>query len=292
MYRWCREAERCFVCLADVTSAVPDGDHDGGERAWLPAFRASRWFTRGWTLQELVAPAIVEFYTAEGVYLGDKTSLVQEIHDITKIGVDVLLGVKPLSGYSVDERMAWTMGRTTKRREDAAYCMLGIFDVQMPLIYGEGRDKAFTRLRREIALQSGSDMDFTTRAFSTVSFSREPDFVERPEILSWIGEMCAAPASRASLVGFGGAGYVTSSSLRFFLIVQSDRAVGNRKLRSSTVTASARRRPKPFIFRVHGGTRSRFKDAYRDIADKLELPRRDNPDVDILKPCSYSSGYE
>ncbi|KAL9586386.1 MAG: hypothetical protein Q9203_003878 [Teloschistes exilis] len=107
-----------------------------------------RWFTRGWTLQELLAPKSVEFFSSEGVRLGDRSSLEGEIHRITGIAVDALRG-RSLSDFSVSERMAWATKRTTTRKEDEAYSLLGIFDVNMPLVYGE-RERALARFMEEI----------------------------------------------------------------------------------------------------------------------------------------------
>ncbi|KAL8775731.1 MAG: hypothetical protein Q9194_003698 [Teloschistes cf. exilis] len=108
----------------------------------------NRWFTRGWTLQELLAPKSVEFFSSEGVRLGDRSSLEGEIHRITGIAVDALRG-RSLSDFSVSERMAWATKRTTTRKEDEAYSLLGIFDVNMPLVYGE-RERALARFMEEI----------------------------------------------------------------------------------------------------------------------------------------------
>jgi Heterokaryon incompatibility protein (HET) len=138
MFRWYSAAVKCVVYLSDVSI------HD-----YETTFSKSRWFTRGWTLQELIAPASVEFFSCEGELLGDKTSLGRLIHDITGIALPAL-GGDPLSQFAVDERLSWIKERETKRDEDLAYCLLGIFDVFMPLIYGEGREKAFLRLRRLI----------------------------------------------------------------------------------------------------------------------------------------------
>ncbi|KAF5245974.1 hypothetical protein FANTH_7064 [Fusarium anthophilum] len=121
--------------------------------------RQSRWFTRGWTLQELVAPSCVEFFSMEGDLLGDRESMVNEIEDITGINMEALQG-SPLSRFSLEERMSWARGRETKREEDAAYSLLGVFGVHMPLVYGEGRRNAFIRLQRviqESARNFGSD---------------------------------------------------------------------------------------------------------------------------------------
>jgi hypothetical protein len=152
MFAWYHQAARCYVYLSDVstTSDTPAQPH------WSQAFKQSRWFTRGWTLQELIAPVSVEFFSAEGERLGNKYSLVQELHSITGISVEALQG-SPLGQLSVDERMSWVGQRKTKREEDTAYSLLGIFDVHMPLIYGEGRRKAFARLQKEINASSGEE---------------------------------------------------------------------------------------------------------------------------------------
>ncbi|KAF2820761.1 HET-domain-containing protein [Ophiobolus disseminans] len=152
MFAWYRNAARCYVYLPDVsidslTSSPP------AQQDWYPAFQQSRWFTRGWTLQELVAPVSVEFFSVKGQRLGNKYSLLQELHGITGISVEALQG-SPLEGFSVDERMLWVGQRKTNREEDMAYSLLGIFDVHMPLIYGEGQKKAFARLQREINTSS------------------------------------------------------------------------------------------------------------------------------------------
>ena len=146
MFRWYREAAKCYVYLSDVSK----GNYDHLPRSiWKSAFRGSRWFTRGWTLQELIAPTSVEFYSSEGMRLGDKRSMEQQIHEITSIPVRALRG-NPLSDFSFEERLSWAIKRETTREEDKAYSLLGIFDISMPLIYGEGREKASKRLQEEI----------------------------------------------------------------------------------------------------------------------------------------------
>ena len=92
----------------------------------------SKWFTRGWTLQELLAPKSVEFFSQESESLSTKNTLEQQIHEITVIPVAALL-MAPLCGFSVDERMRWAEKQKTKKPEDKAYCLLGIFDIFMPL---------------------------------------------------------------------------------------------------------------------------------------------------------------
>jgi hypothetical protein len=144
MFRWYQRASKCYVYLSDVQ--VPDEVVDV---RWKEAFRRSRWFTRGWTLQELLAPATVEFFSDEGKGLGSRISLEQEIHKITKLPIGALRG-HHLSEFSIDERMSWAENRKTTVKEDKAYCLLGIFGVFMPLIYGEGEAHASLRLKEEV----------------------------------------------------------------------------------------------------------------------------------------------
>jgi len=161
MYRWYRDAAKCYVYLADVPRLALDADVNSSQLPWESSFRKSRWFTRGWTLQELVAPASVEFFSKEGEQLGNKRSLERYIHEVTGIPVKTLRG-SSLSDFSVPERMSWAEKRETTRKEDKAYSLLGIFDVYMPLIYGEGRENAFKRLRDEIDKSSkGKSLSLT-----------------------------------------------------------------------------------------------------------------------------------
>lgn len=152
MCRWYRDAAKCYVYLSDVSAETDKSER--GQRGWESAFRKSRWFTRGWTLQELLAPASVEFFSREGRHLGCKKTLEGLIHEITQIPVPALQG-EPLSHFSVDERLRWTTGRNTKRAEDRDYCLLGIFDIFMPLMYGEG-ENAIWRLKEELSKRSRS----------------------------------------------------------------------------------------------------------------------------------------
>jgi hypothetical protein len=149
MFCWYRNAVKCYVYLSDVSRPLFDTDDESHPQPWESAFRKSKWFTRGWTLQELIAPASVEFFSKDWENLGNKASLEQHICEITGIPVRALRG-SPLSDFSIAERMSWVETRETTRREDKAYSLLGIFDVHIPLIYGEGRDKALKRLREEI----------------------------------------------------------------------------------------------------------------------------------------------
>ncbi|KAH8650871.1 hypothetical protein BGZ60DRAFT_190435 [Tricladium varicosporioides] len=147
MFRWYQNAERCYVYLSDVSVRSRDGKSDHVE--WKSAFRNSRWFMRGWTLQELLAPKVVDFYSRDCTRLGDKQSLGQQIVEITGVAIEALRG-QSLSQFNIEERFSWTEKRQTTMEEDHAYCLLGIFGVFLPLIYGEGRLHALRRLRKEI----------------------------------------------------------------------------------------------------------------------------------------------
>ncbi|KAI1822609.1 HET-domain-containing protein [Xylaria intraflava] len=136
MYAWYRDSVVCYAFLVDVDGAPG-------------SFAKSRWFTRGWTLQELLAPSKVVFFDVRWRVLGDRKDLAQTICGITRIHIGALHDRNTIHEYSVAQRMSWAADRQTSRLEDIAYCLLGIFDVNMPLLYGEG-GRAFLRLQQEI----------------------------------------------------------------------------------------------------------------------------------------------
>jgi len=166
MFRWYQNAVKCYVFLADVSSSKRDANGESG-RCWENGFQSSRWFTRGWTLQELLAPLTVEFFSREGVLLGSKATLVQQIHEITGIPATALCGRSVLD-FGVEERFAWAEKRQTKKVEDQAYCLFGILNIQLPVLYGEGRESAMRRLKKEVGgmslslLESSSPNDHYT----------------------------------------------------------------------------------------------------------------------------------
>ncbi|KAH7410673.1 vegetative incompatibility protein HET-E-1 [Cadophora sp. MPI-SDFR-AT-0126] len=195
MFRWYQKAAKCYVYLSDVSTRKWKVSDLLFEHPWESAFRSSKWFTRGWTLQELLAPGpdSVEFFSYEGNRLGDKRTLEQEIHEITRIPITALRGT-PLSQFDIDDRLLWAENRQTMREEDKAYSLFGIFDIQIPLLYGEGRDKALKRLREEIdkPLKGLDCLPFATDApFNSFDHQDEPTCLPNTrvdllqEIYSW-----------------------------------------------------------------------------------------------------------
>jgi hypothetical protein len=147
MFQWYKNAEKCYVFLSDVSA--PRTDAQLHRSAWEASFRKSRWFTRGWTLQELLAPVSIDFFSLERQRLGDKNSLEQQISEITGIPVAALRG-DPLDEFSISERREWMSARQTTHAEDMAYSLIGIFGVRMEFRYGEGKERALERLQEEM----------------------------------------------------------------------------------------------------------------------------------------------
>ncbi|KAI8993775.1 heterokaryon incompatibility protein-domain-containing protein [Trametes punicea] len=161
MYKWYQQAAVCYAFLYDV-------DEKDDHRAWSSCFRRSKWFRRGWTLQELIAPRKLVFLSKHWRPLGTKSSLADVVEEITGIERDVLELRIPLDSVSVARRMSWGSRRTTTRVEDEAYSLMGIFDVNIPVIYGEGRN-AFYRLQEEILRRIPDQSIF---AWGSIAYTR------------------------------------------------------------------------------------------------------------------------
>ncbi|PVH96266.1 HET-domain-containing protein, partial [Periconia macrospinosa] len=136
MFKWYNQATICFAYLADWESEEASFSH-------------CKWFTRGWTLQELIAPKEVIFYDKTWVNRGNKLELKSEIYRACNVPENILTGGIDLSDIHIANRMSWAASRITSREEDMAYCLLGIFNVNMPMLYGEGK-KAFIRLQEQL----------------------------------------------------------------------------------------------------------------------------------------------
>ncbi|KAM3532251.1 hypothetical protein NHJ13051_000237 [Beauveria bassiana] len=178
MYQWYFDADRCYAYLADVPSLKA-------------TFQESEWFERGFTLQELLAPVEVYFLDDQWNDIGTKTSLRNAVSFRTGVPSDILSGIADIDTASIAQRMSWAASRKTSRLEDRAYCLMGIFGVNMPLIYGEG-ERAFTRLQEEIMKISDDQSIFAwessdTRtgllATSPAAFARSKNIVplKRPD---------------------------------------------------------------------------------------------------------------
>ncbi len=141
MYAWYERADVCYAYLADVPP-------DENPRKSGSAFRRSRWFTRGWTLQELLAPNNLVFLSMDWARLGAKDELANLVSYITDISIHALVRTQ-FGHFSVAQRLSWAARRETTRVEDRAYSLLGLFDINMPTLYGEG-ERAFQRLQEEI----------------------------------------------------------------------------------------------------------------------------------------------
>ena len=162
MYAWYEASEVCFAYMRDVSHTDDPVSEDS-------SFARSRWFTRGWTLQELIAPRMVEFYSTDWVRIGSKWEYAATIEKITGIHQMVLKepyfsGMTQLH-WSVAQRMSWAANRRTTRPEDLAYSLMGLFNVHMPLLYGEGAQNAFLRLQSEIAKHTNDQSLFAWGAW-------------------------------------------------------------------------------------------------------------------------------
>jgi len=143
MYRWYEDSLICYAYISDVTTLK-------GFENEKSDFRRSRWFTRKWTLQELLAPPELVFFDQHWKRSCKKKDISEIIAEVTEIPWFYVSGGRDrFEGASIAQKLSWASRRQTTRREDLAYCLLGIFGINMPLLYGEG-PKAFTRLQGEM----------------------------------------------------------------------------------------------------------------------------------------------
>ncbi|THU88192.1 HET-domain-containing protein, partial [Dendrothele bispora CBS 962.96] len=157
MYEYYRNSTVCYAYLEDVCGEQ-DPRKEGSQ------FRKSKWFTRGWTLQELMAPSRLVFFSEGWVDIGTKSSLKDIIIAVTGIPSSVLSSLYDLQNISVAQKMSWAARRETTREEDLAYCLMGIVGVNMPTLYGEGGVNAFMRLQEEIIKRSADQSIFAWKA--------------------------------------------------------------------------------------------------------------------------------
>ncbi|KAK3677079.1 hypothetical protein LTR78_003284 [Recurvomyces mirabilis] len=201
MWTWYANARVCYAYLDDIEivkkdSVVTESDLITlGNAQKVEGFSSSGWFGRGWTLQELLAPRVVEFYDKTWQWVGSKRDLSSHINSITGIDPGFLVRPQTVRNCSVALRLSWAATRTTTRIEDAAYCLLGLLDINMPLLYGEG-NKAFKRLQEEVirvsadisilcwswpgSLANRRDFKYGILATNADGFSQDPGFSPLP----------------------------------------------------------------------------------------------------------------
>lgn len=206
MFAWYRNCDRCYAYLADVELR---GAFMDGPFAWHSnTFPLSKWFKRAWTLQELLAPSNqtsgtepgMKFYSRDWQLLGNKANIGMRISKITGIPIEYLEG-QSLETASVSMRMSWAADRQATRSEDIAYSLLGIFDVNMPLLYGEGKAKAFRRLQEEIMKISEDETLFswesselgTNQLTGDVLAGSPNDFREARDLIPFASDDPVAP---------------------------------------------------------------------------------------------------
>jgi tetratricopeptide (TPR) repeat protein len=254
MFKWYNKATRCYVYLSDV----PDPKCHTSELS----FSKSKWFTRGWTLQELVAPPCVQFFSMDGKQLGDKRSLERQIHEITGIAVEALQGV-PLFQFSIADRLSWAARRETTVEEDTSYCLLGIFNIHMPLIYGEGRQNAMDRLQRKIQKLSNPASVISSGAPWIVPFERNPRFTGRESLLTQLEQNLFAKhhTMRIAVTGLGGVG---KTQIVLELLYQI-----KEKYNDTT------------IMWVPATSEESLHQGYLDIAQQLGIPGWEDEKIDV-----------
>jgi hypothetical protein len=253
MFRWYKNAKRCYVFLSDVS--VSTATDPVQRREWEAAFRASAWFTRGWTLQELIAPVSVEFFSCEGQRIGDKTSLNQLIHEITNIPPEVLRNC-PINQFTTSEREKWAKNRRTTEEEDIVYCLLGVLGISMPTAYGEGQESARKRLQDEI--------DAAESAPSIIPFSRNSFFVGREAQLA---ELDATLFSNKQ----------TTTTL----VIVGPGGIGKSQLALEVAHRTRKNKKHCSVFWIDASDKDSLYQSYASVAQKLSVSGWDDDQADM-----------
>ncbi|KAK1755261.1 HET-domain-containing protein [Echria macrotheca] len=224
MFNWYRDASICYAyledvprgtgCLADIRNGweLTDPELDEVLRS---EFAKSRWFTRGWTLQEFIAPFEVKFYNREWEFIGAKQQLAGILSVVTGVDEEIVLHQRSLSEVCAARKLSWAARRQTTRIEDIAYCLLGLFDIQMPLLYGEG-EKSFIRLQEEIIKVSDDQSLF---AWSNADANEQSLFAPSPDRFQNAGKIV-----RWKIMGGNEPWALTNYGLRMWLPLIRNRA--------------------------------------------------------------------
>ncbi|KFZ24051.1 hypothetical protein V502_01463 [Pseudogymnoascus sp. VKM F-4520 (FW-2644)] len=264
MFRWYRKATKCYVYLEDVSTPNSDADTPAHQGTWEAAFRASKWFTRGWTLQELIAPLTVEFFSKDGKQLGNKQSLEGLIYDVTKIPIKALQG-NPFSDFSTTERQGWAAERQTTKEEDLVYCLLGLCEVSMSAIYGEGRKNALKRFQMTVrGFSNTSELKALENIF-IVPFDRNPNFTGRESQLAKLEEKFfeKGQTTKVAVTGLGG--------------------VGKTQVTLAFVYQMKNKHPNCSVIWIPATNLESLYQAYQDVARQLCIPGWEEDKADVKR---------
>jgi tetratricopeptide (TPR) repeat protein len=253
MFQWYMNAKRCYVFLPDIS--VPTATDPIQRSDWEASFRASAWFTRGWTLQELIAPVSVEFFSCEGRLIGDKASLDQLIHEITDIPLAALHNC-PMDQFTTLERERWAESRTTTEEEDIVYCLLGILGISMPTNYGEKQESA--RRRLQIEIESAGSVP------SIIPFSRNHRFVGQESHLAKLEAKLFSNEQATTTLAIVGPGGTGKSQLALEI---AHRTQQNNKHCS--------------VFWIDASSIDSIYQSYASVAQKLGVTGWDDDQIDL-----------
>ncbi|KAM7211693.1 HET domain containing protein, partial [Rhypophila decipiens] len=254
MFHWYQNATKCYVILSDVS--VPDPTDIARPSAWESSFKASRWFTRGWTLQELIAPASVQFFSFEGHLLGDKKSLQHLICEITGIPAEVLQN--SAHSFRVSDVKEWAKNRMTTEPEDQIYCLLSILNVFIIPSYGEGIDNATKRLDDELER-------ITNKTRFMVPYARNNNFVGYESQLAELESM-VVDGQQTTKIAITGPGGIGKSQLALELAHRTQQNYKNCS-----------------VFWISAADMDSFYQACSYVAQKLGIPGWDDENQDTRK---------
>jgi tetratricopeptide (TPR) repeat protein len=264
MFQWYKSAARCYVFLPDVSASATEPVQRSD---WEASFRASAWFTRGWTLQELIAPVSVDFFSCEGQRIGDKTSLDQLIYETTGIPLRALRNCS-LDEFTTLERERWAESRETTEEEDIVYCLLGILGVSMPTAYGEGQESARSRLQAE--LEGARD------APSIIPFSQNSRFVGRELQLAELEAKLFSNEQTLTTLAIVGPGGTGKSQLALEVA---------HRTRQNNKSCS--------VFWMDASNKDSLYQSYASVAQKLSVLGWDDDQADmkqLVKRCVVEMG--